>query len=798
MKSALILGTTFATAFAGNHERQLTNVAWNPQDIAGSTAGATGKICVFKDTDFLFAHKWGMLAWSHGSGHTDEDDLTDHGHGWNQDEHGTDDDDSGNNANSNGFAEGGEYDSNLLSKLTNTGTATRDAWTTDSIVLARFAVDLTLTNYASLVTDAATKNYKFFEHNTDDCTTPGGSDHEDCWRDWNGDMAGYPGREAMTRICVYKNKDDNCEAGDITIEVSDGGDLGDGVSTPTPSKQVNIGLRKILGVATTCGDSVDGGDREQLTSGADDIFVWSNLEAEAEFQFTLTYLVSGDNNEDHIAPLDSSNTYDTDALAPSGDTDSADTFITYTLDVRAPEPATHDLLFIHAPVINTVETIFTSHPGGQGAGADTRYRVDYHGEVETTGGIAITGADGTQECGLTLTVKSQTNGHWHCFRDANAKTIPTSDSTEWSDEDGNAALTTLATTLNPDDNGNAACTAQIEVKCSSALEMVSGTDTRECKYNSYGTEADAITKRAKDFKECQDASWFIETPSYYVNENVLNGHYETAIIQAVRLTDTRRYPHGADTLTASGGASTEQIKDTFGGDETTVWECGDDNQCATEDPYVILDYNKVTASIDFAGIGPFTTDISRNSCWDGTDPTTATATQAATMEAACADQGAQGQGDHIAVCSGGDHASVVDRETSHCYRQDIPTFTCSGNTNDGAADYGCTQWTDTADTTVPKPAADNDGPSYKSTEVALINPPDIFPEAYVFGVANFRFTTAGSSNPTYQQDIVTPTQGNQPTAPIPTRRLRAAAAEPESNLVQRTLMVNAVQDVISK
>ena len=797
MKSALILGTTLATAFAGNHERKLANTPWSPQDIAGSTAGATG-ICVFKDTDFLFAHKWGMLAWNHGSGHQDEDDVTD-GTGWNQNDHGTDDDNTGNSAGSNGFTEGGEYDSNPLSQLTNTGTATQTSWTTDSIILARFAVDLTLTNYASLVTNTATKNYKFFEHNTDECNAPGGADHEDCWRAWNGGMSGYPGREAMTRICVYKNKDDDCEDGDITIEVSDGGDLGTGVPTPTPSKQVNIGLRKILGVATTCGDSADGGDRERLSSGADDIFVWSNLEAEAEFQFTLTYLVTGDNNEDHIAPLTAGTTYDDDALAPAGDTDSAATYITYTLNVKAPKPETHDLLFIHAPVINTAETIFTSHPGGQGDGADTRYRVDYHGDVETTGGITISGTDGTQVCDLTLTVKSQTHGHWHCFRDADAKKIPTSDSTEWSDEDGNEALNTLATTLNPDDNGNAACTAQIEVQCSSALEKVSGVDTRKCEYASYGTEPDAITRRAKDFNECLDTAWFTQTPSYYVDEKVLSGHYETAIIQAVRLTDTRRYPHNADVLQASGGATTDQIAATFGGAETTVWECGDDT-CAGEDPFVILDYNKVTASIDYAGIGPFTTDITRKNCYDGTPMATATAAQAATNAAACADQGLQGQGDHIAVCSGGDHDALVDRENSDCYRQDIPVFTCAGNTNDGSPNYGCTQWTDTADTNVPKPNAANDGPSYKSTEQPLINPPDIFPEAYVFGVANFRFTTAGSLNPTYQQSIVNPTEGSQPAAPeeAPTRRLRAASAEPESNLVQRTLMVNAAQHVISK
>jgi len=554
MKSVLLLGTTLATTIAAGPQagRQL-DTAWTLdggiQD--GSTGGSSG--CVFRTTNNLFDHTFSVV-------------------------------DKSSADSANVFDEDGSANTNVI------GQATYASWEDDAIVLARFEVRLDLTNYAA-ATSGTTANYKFYDYHTAGTGATG----------WVNTALSAAGQETMTKVCLYKNSPSACTTGDYLIELDDHSS-GSGIDTAgagnedseaatttqnnSAEKTLKLGLRKILGIATTCGEGadLDGG----LDSASDNIFVWADLTATSDTTFKLEYHVNQGNDDQ--------------SANPSGDLTGSQTYVTYSVNVATSKPETHDLLFIESPHAET-SSLFASHPDADNNGK-TEYRVDYHTGFAAAGGITISGVDSSQSCGVTLTVNSQRANHWHCFRDADAKKSPNSDSTLFSDDEGihvdSGQLATL-TTATMSNNGNDACTANLVVDCTSGTATVTGADDRICSVPGAGGPGTDPSDTLADWTDCTTSAWFVNEPSYYVDQTMIAGEYSSAIIQAVRLADTRRYPHSAESATY------QDVKTNFPS-ETTTFMCGD-NTCASQDPFVVLDANTVVIDLEFAnGIGPFNTE----------------------------------------------------------------------------------------------------------------------------------------------------------------------------------------------
>lgn len=682
MKSALLLGTTLATTIAAGPKagRQL-DTAWNLDGGISDNATGGSSGCVFRSTNDLFDHEFKII-----------------------DEYSAD--------GAKVFDEDGAENTNVI------GQATYASWETAPIVLARFEVRLDLKNYVA-ATSGATANYKFYDYHTAGTGAATG---------WVNTALSATGQETMTKVCLYKNSNSACTPGDYMIELDDHSS-GTGIDTEgagnadneattsnqntSAEKTLKLGLRKILGIATTCGES---GDLDgSLDSASDNIFVWADLNAVSDTTFKLTYDVN-QGNDDQSAD-------------PSGDLTGSATYVTYSVNVANSKPETHDLLFIEAPH-EYQETLFTSHPDKDNNGK-TEYRVDYHTGFEADGGITITGVTSSQTCGVTLSVNSQRNNHWHCFRDANAMKSPDSDSTLFSDEEGiHVGATGLAalTTETMSNNGKTACTAQLVVDCTSGVGTVSGEDTRKCAVPGAGGSGTDPLDTLQDWKDCTDSEWFTNAPSYYVDKTMIAGSYSSAIVQAVRLDDNRRYPHNAES------SAYQDVSVKFGLKQISQFMCGDDT-CATEDPFVVLDANKVTIDLEFAGIGPFNTKK---------DETLRTG------------------------------------ECDKCLDSDTSSYTtCTGAT--------------------PTTSCDANGPDYDSGAVNLVNPPSGFPEAYLFGIVSFDMNSYdasgaanGGANP--KTEMIEAEDGNQP----PTTATRRLSSMPQMVPSHTTLLVNAVQNVIQK
>lgn len=701
MKSILAFGLMGAGAVAtGPQARKLA--VW---DFDGGLSGAaTGghQECYFRSTDALFEKTWTVAEYSADGNPLDGVNLV----------------------------EGGAYHSNKRSPASD--------WTNTSvpILIARFDVDLTLDNYVAATQDAATKNYKYYDYHTEG--SPG-------WVATALDSS--TGTEKMTSICVKKKDHPDpavCTANnDIIVEVDDGGDNGEH-GTPVT---VNLGVRKTLGIATTCGESGDLGGG--LTSNSDDIFVWGTLSAEQTLTFMLT--------RNHQGP-DAYSLTDSGTSEPDEDTIDGNNYVNLELSVTAPQPVTHDLLFIEEHVTDS-QYLFSSHPGcnpdANGECQDnTEYRIDIGSEAdESQGAIQITNSQKTVSCDVSLTVFSGRPNHWHCFRDAASQFVPGSghDSTDFTAGDGNAALATLsavaASTLSP--TGTAGqCAAQLEVECGNIELTVSGTDNRVCDFSTaFGDDAPhedsggaagnnvAELARQAAYKQCVESAWF-QDKSYFLNDIMLEGSYDAAIVQAVRLTQTRRYPKDAK--------NTDIVVGTSFADVSTNWECTTD--CSDEDPYRVLSSDEVTAKSQFnEALSFITEDV------DDSNPNGNYKSQYV------ADGGTRG-------------AATADHSIT-------TTCTCSGIK---AGNDCCT-----------------DGPDYDSGKVALENPPAGFPESYVFGVVSFDFR----SNQNDGTDIdlfVRPGGIEDDNADVNGERKRRLLRSSAPTSVQKTLLVNAVQNVINK
>lgn len=734
MRSALILATTFATTFAHGPQADRRLPAWSlDSGLVGDATGGHNE-CHFRSTAALFAKTW----------------TTNDGTGTSTDDTATGTSLAGTALDSINMVEGGGYHSNKRVSTTD--------WTNTShpILIARFDVDLTLDNYAAATQNANTKNYVYYDYHNE-TPNPG----------WKPTKLDATGKEKMTSICVYKKGHTvppEC-ANDIKVEVDDSGVVG----VPGTPVNVQLGVRKTLGIATTCGESARGGDLGgTLNSGSEDIFVWGTLSAQQDFNFVLT---RNDQGPDAHSGYPSGGVGS--GATPNEDTKDGLNYISISLAVTQPEPVTHDLLFIEKHVDEN-NYLFQSHPGctvdSAGKCEDhTEYRIDIQAEPdESTGGISISAATKSMTCDVALTVVSGRPNHWHCFRDTASQVVPgtSHDSTDFTTTptpDGKAALDDLqAQAAAVVAGSNGVCTAQLTVNCGSMSLTVTGTDNRRCDFSSgFGADAPQVDSggasgnnaaelaRQEAYKSCVTSAWF-QDKFYFKDDIMLTGKYNAAIVQAVRLTNTRRYPKDASNSAiditvgnlALGTAGSFNVA-------STQWECTT-NDCADEDPYKVLKTSEVTATSKFNEALTFVTDDSQD-------------TKGASLSY---NAGAVGDG------TAGNNGNTADLEIT-------TTCTCVGTSASSNTPLTCC----------------NNGPDYDSLAVPLVNPPSGFPESYVFGVVSFDFRSNHGDSKDYDL-FVRPggVEAAVPDASGQRRLLRSSAPRG----VQKTLLVNAVQNVINK
>jgi hypothetical protein len=734
MNKLLIFGSSIVAAMGSEAgpaaERKLAD-AFDGAAFRGATAGQGSAIsgaCNFRTTAELFAHTWETTEYSaNGVFQINSDDTLD---------------------------EDGGANTNIVGQVTNAD------WQAEDVKLARFTVAVKLTNYNALAVDQNTKNYAYYDFDG----SSGASGNGNGWSATNLDNSG---EEAMVAVCVCKpghdeqgdqkstcdtGADGACEENDQIVNVLPGAQAG----VAGTAVDLDFGIRKILGVASLCGVS---GDKHSGHTGAeDDIFVWAALQATDSMTFQVTYEATSDDSA--LAS----------AIALSNAAASEDT-ITYTLTIATDKPATYDLLYVEEPNFYEQQTLFTNAAGAL-HDSDSHYRIDYHDGHQASGGVTITTADASMSCETSLTVRAEDANHWKCFRNAAAKNLPNGNG-DLKDADALDELTALTSSSSFTAVGDTgagsltgqSCAAKIDIVCTSGSSSVSGVDARVCQVTQANLNGNALnqgsTDSAQDFDDCIENSWFTGVHSYYQDESTFDGTFDAVIVQAVRLRANRAYPKGADTMsdgTAARDATNGFPTSAAAGERT--WEC-DANNCASEDPYVVLSSGTggLEYKYDSTGLGPFKT---------------------------CADDSSCDTSNHLGTCIGGTIANSGTASQT-CSRSAYTTMSTDAIDGDGSYTESGTD------------AGGDRALSYSSGFKALEAPPAGFPETYVFGIASFAFDTDNDGDHTDNVNVIrTPdTADNQGTDydASGSRRLRAVGSK---GLNQKTFFVNALSNVFNK
>jgi hypothetical protein len=749
---------------------------------------------MFRSTNDLFAHTWEIREWSLHTNGTERyaNAILEAG-----------DEDSATPGITAGAAfETASTETPFKQYHTNDYDAPLAQWQNESLVIAEFDIDLKLTNYAAAALNDDTKNYVYYDYT--DVADGNGATPSTNWKatrlanadnkdlDSNG-FTVNKGEEVMTRICVFKNDASDCTGYGsddlILVEVTDalnpdGSAKLDG--TPGPEVNLKIGVRKVLGVATTCGISTNslggvasnqGDVSDQLSALSKDIFVWAGMDATADLRFQLITNKHGNHLVNGLA---------TGIQDVPGNAAEYDENVTYSLTVSTTEPETHDLLFIEEPKLYDTATHFTSHPDADGDGT-TEYRVDLDDLTyeDSTGAVLVTADDDTNEmaCSVAMTTFSANSNHWHCYRNAASQKEPNSQSTEFNADathttnaTGGTASNVLSALAQQTVDGtiinSGTCQVQLTVSCSDARPTVTLTDNRECSIPYYGPQADAQEARRQDFKSCVDDTWFSNTYYFYNNEVLLTGTYDSAIVQAVRLFQKRRYPV---TVSTTPGTYID-VGDKFGTIGSDNWECDGDTTCASADPYKVLDFQTVGASVELSGLVA-STKIYDTSTYDAIDNATSSTWTTANP---------------------GDTAADATKTNALGYAQVAAVHT-------DTATWDCTDESTGCGTS-------GSGPNYDSGKVDILDPPYGYPESYVFGVVSFDFqhgdregATADAFSTNSKTDYTGVTANNQTEsiqtpnddqqgAP-PSRRLRSSQ---EDSRVAKTFIVQPAQYTVQK
>ena len=337
----------------------------------------------------------------------------------------------------------------------------------------------------------------------------------------------------------------------------------------------SINTHKTLGVSSTCG--TDGNSDGAIN----DVFTWAVMKATGTLEYNVKVTVDrGSDAHNTFLTNDPSN----GALDSKGDKPTI--FVTVTV-TQTHMTVPHDLLYISGNFDPGEQTIKASN-------AD--FVEDFTIEMEAGVSGSVKWVDDDSEfstfdiklhCSAELEVTSA-DGNWHCFDGAEG--VPTSSNFELAGTSG--ATTTYVDTTSSGEDGSAMnsandCTAYMTQQCVVNDHKLHIEDARHCYNVNEGSEND---------EACADDEHRGEWPAISPKEEVDFDAY-SAIVQAVRLNDVRRYPLGD-----AAGADNYYTKWVDQGEKDysvatnsafatsgSKWQCDDTNgDCSATDPYVVL------------------------------------------------------------------------------------------------------------------------------------------------------------------------------------------------------------------
>lgn len=571
IKSAILIGTMITSALAEPiAERHLAASGFKGPSGNIDYASITGTKCEFMTTADIFSHKWNA-GFDDTNATKIEQTFT---------------------APTDGEPVTGSY--NYI------GSANVDQWnSTDAIHLGTFRIDFVLNNKID-----ADSNYKFYKFVG---TGSGGSWSEDATYsavDATNTLLKEEKQEIVT-VCFYKNAPGSACNGatyqqEVTVDLPTTGQ-----TTTQNTDPVKISLRKVLGVASKCGGADSTSDVGETPR---DIFAWAKMEATN----TLDFTISVQNTDSIVTVAQGGNNLDGEHDLLPGDDGHTSGQLAYSLTMTSSHEV-HDLLFLDGDVSSPT----LKSTGGSFTDASGDVSINYNVGYSIAGEVSRNAASGSGSCSSTLTVDAmgtynsglatepvQGYSVWHCFR-AGHETAPMlfpgsggGDGIHATNQTGGAEP--ILDVLNTRDHFNlhGACSARLRVECSFDSFNMTGADSRSCNADVNGgvttDEADGVVGEALSEADCLLSTWWLKRYEY-VSYNPVTILKEAAIIQAVRLRQTRQYPQNASDHHTESQLNNYGVKHYFGTTvdgvkvlekQDTDWLC-DDDEC-NNDPYKIL------------------------------------------------------------------------------------------------------------------------------------------------------------------------------------------------------------------
>ena len=496
------------------------------------------------------------------------------------------------------------------SEYTNEGSTSIGDWNDASVAihLGTFAIDFILDNK-----QIADSNYNYYKFASG------------AWSLETGFSAvagsSRASKDEMVTVCFYKNAEPTaCNGATYKQEVTVAFPTTTSTTATDTTAPVTIALRKILGVSSQCGSGDTGYD---LDGGAKDIFVWSDLQASNSVDYTITINLVNEYG----------NGVDPGAGGLAAVTEGA---VQYSITVNH-DHKVHDLLFVEGELASAALKSAGTFDNNPEEDLEFNYFVGY----DASGAFSRDAKSVAVSCESTLTVDAQGNtdgsipnrdGHWHCYRGTATKVFPTGGAS--SDEvtaDG-SALSTLNKKA-PTDR-HSACTAKLVVDCTVPASLdITGSDTRACAEGNatYTEEMDGQVGKGNNEEDCLQSDFWLRQYDYAAYDPI-EISYEAAIVQAVRLRNTRKYPK--DVSNKQDGDSVATL---FPAAQTANWEC-DTTTCANEDPYKILYAASGTTSVN---CGSLTTKGQSDGTISGLDAGATTWTQSCSATNPGLDSGAK-------------------------------------------------------------------------------------------------------------------------------------------------------------
>lgn len=392
-------------------------------------------------------------------------------------------------------------------------------------------------------------------------------------------------------------------------------DWNDQVAHTGAATTKNVAVHKTLGISSKCGIGNDASNDQDfghgdntLQSGTanggedldNDVFAWALLKAAGDISFKLKVTVNRADNRDFLdtnTALAGSNGNTNAQTYSKGEDASGDTPGIYLQIDLEQTTMTYprDLLYISGDHTPADAVILHGQESGDYEEFEVEMDATYSGAVQFYEGTFAAPNDGATDnvfdvdvqCTPVLTVTSD-DGNWHCLdgTDDDMPSSSTTDTSYFTEDQGSQTGNSFDDTLSQ----TAACTAQLATTCEVDGHSIFIKDARHC-YNSGTMQVDGSAASNPEDVCANDERKGFWPALMPTATNSFEAH--STLVEAVRLTNTRRYPKGqlaaADAFdppspTDRYTAGTATIQDATTNDD---WEC-DANDCDSADPYIVL------------------------------------------------------------------------------------------------------------------------------------------------------------------------------------------------------------------